>query len=446
MSAIARWFNHIGIPVYGYDKTPSPLTGLLEQEGMRISYVDDADTLPDALLSQKEQSLVVWTPAIPKDSQLLGYFRENEFELKKRSEVLGTITASMYAVAVAGTHGKTTTSSMVAHLLKSAGKNVVAFLGGVTQNYESNLILSEDKGDEAPIVVVEADEFDRSFLRLHPNIAVVTSADPDHLDIYGDDQHLKAGFIEFIRLIDGNGQLFVQRNALEKLAYKPSVKTISYGVQTGEIHAANVIPGIASFGFDYISPSHRIEGLVINMPGFHNVENALAAIGIALRVGVSEPEIRAGLESFRGVKRRFEILHQEEGKVYIDDYAHHPEEIGAFLKSVKAMYPGNKLTAIFQPHLYSRTRDFAEGFSSSLSLADEVVLLDVYPARELPLPGVNSQMLLDNITSGRKSVQTKEGLLEYLNAIAPEVLVTIGAGDIDRLVQPIHNWIKGYGK
>src|SRR5690554_406585 len=310
MSAIARWFNHVGVPVYGYDKTPSSLTALLEQEGMQISYVDEVDSLPKALRSRKEQSLVVWTPAIPKDSRLLGYFRDNQFELKKRSEVLGVITASMYAVAVAGTHGKTTTSSMVAHLLKSAGKNVVAFLGGVTQNYESNLILSEDKGDDA-IVVVEADEFDRSFLRLHPNIAVVTSADPDHLDIYGDDQHLKAGFIEFIRLIDKNGQLFVQNNALGKLAYEPAIKTVPYGIQAGEIHAANVKPGIVSFQFDYMSPSHCIEGLVINMPGFHNVENALAAIGVALQLGVSESAIRSGLESFRGVKRRFEILHQE---------------------------------------------------------------------------------------------------------------------------------------
>jgi len=446
MSAIARWFNHIGIPVYGYDKTPSPLTGLLEQEGMQISYVDEVDTLPEALVLNKEQSLVVWTPAIPKDSQLLGYFRIEGFELKKRSEVLGMITASMYAVAVAGTHGKTTTSSMVAHLLKHAGKNVVAFLGGVTQNYESNLILSEDNGEETPIVVVEADEFDRSFLRLHPNIAVVTSVDPDHLDIYGDDQHLKEGFAEFIKLIDPKGRLYIQKNALANLGSIPSLSTVPYGIQAGEIYAENVKAGIASFEFDYVSPSHRIYQLVINMPGFHNVENALAAIGVALQLGLTEQEIRAGLESFKGVKRRFEILHQGEEKVYIDDYAHHPEEIRAFLRSVKAMYPSKKLTAVFQPHLYTRTRDFADGFSSALSLADEVVLLDIYPARELPLPGVNSKMLLDKITADNKSVQSKEGLLDYLEANEPEVLVTIGAGDIDRLVTPINQWIKGYDR
>ena len=446
MSAIARWFNHIGIPVYGYDKTPSPLTALLEQEGMEISYVDAVDTLPEALLAQKEQSLVVWTPAIPRDSELLGYFRSEGFELKKRSEVLGMITASMYAVAVAGTHGKTTTSSLVAHLLKHADKNVVAFLGGVTQNYESNLILSDEKENEAPIVVVEADEFDRSFLRLHPNIAIVTSVDPDHLDIYGDDQHLKEGFTEFIQLIDPKGRLYIQNNALANLGATPSLTTVPYGIEAGDIYAENVKADIASFYFDYISPVHKIQDLVIHMPGFHNVENALAAIGVALQLGLTEQEIRDGLESFRGVKRRFEILHQEEGKVYIDDYAHHPEEIRAFLQSVKAMYPNNKLTAVFQPHLYTRTRDFAEGFSSSLSLADDVVLLDIYPARELPLPGITSEMLLDTITSSQKSVQSKEALLGYLEATGPEILVTIGAGDIDRLVHPINNWIKGHGR
>jgi UDP-N-acetylmuramate--alanine ligase len=445
MSAMARWFNHTGVPVYGYDKTPSPLTAVLEQEGMQISYVDDLDTLPKALRTEKEDVLVVWTPAIPKDSQLLGYFRSEGFELKKRSEVLGMITASMYAVAVAGTHGKTTTSSMVAHLLKHAGKNVVAFLGGLTQNYESNLILSEGKGEEKPIAVVEADEFDRSFLRLHPDIAVVTSVDPDHLDIYGDAEHLKEGFTEFIKLIDSKGRLYIQKNAWKNLGYKPSLTTVPYGIQEGEIHAAQVKAGIASFEFDYVSADIRIERLVIHMPGFHNVENALAAIGVALQIGLTEQEIRDGLASFKGVKRRFEILHQEEGRVFIDDYAHHPEEIRAFLSSVKAMYPENKLTAVFQPHLYTRTRDFAAGFSSALSLADEVVLLDIYPARELPLPGVTSEMLLENITAGKKSVQSKEGLLDYLEANRPEVLVTVGAGDIDRLVQPINQWIKRYG-
>lgn len=446
MSAIARWFKHIGIPVYGYDKTPSPLTAALEQEGMSISYVDEVDTLPKDLIAYRQQSLVVWTPAIPKDSKLLGYFQTEGFELKKRSEVLGMITASMFAVAVAGTHGKTTTSSMIAHLLKRAGKNVVGFLGGITQNYESNLILSDDRGTDNRIVVVEADEFDRSFLRLHPNIAVVTSVDPDHLDIYGDDQHLKEGFVEFIKLIDPSGHLYIQHNALRNLMYTPSLDTVPYGIHGGDVYAAEVKAGIASFEFDYISSTQQLRALVVNMPGFHNVENALAAISVALQLGLTEEEIRAGLSSFRGVKRRFEVLHQGDEKVYIDDYAHHPEEIRAFLKSVKAMYPEKKLTAVFQPHLFTRTRDFADGFSASLSLADEVVLLDIYPARELPIPGVTSAMLLEKVRASKKSVQTKEALLAYLAANEPEVLVTIGAGDIDRLVEPIKQWIKGYGR
>ena len=447
MSAIARWFNHIGIPVYGYDKTPSPLTLLLEKEGMPITYQDDTNSIPERIKSNKDRTLVVWTPAIPKDSLQLAYFMENGFDLKKRSEVLGMITSSMYTVAVAGTHGKTTTSSMVAHLLKSAGRKMVAFLGGVTQNYESNLIMNEGQVGDKSIVVVEADEFDRSFLRLHPNLAIVTSVDADHLDIYGDDRQLKEGFEEFIQLVDKKGQLFIQKNALGNLHQErfEGLGQTTYGIGAGDIHAENVKAGIASFEFDFTSASTRIENLTLNMPGFHNVENALSAIAVALQLGVSEEEVRKGLESFKGVKRRFEILYQAESRVYIDDYAHHPEEINAFLRSVKAMYPNQKVTAVFQPHLFTRTRDFAEGFSQSLSLADEVVLLPIYPAREKPIAGVDSQMLLDKISSGHKTVQEKEDLLGYLQNNPPQVLVTIGAGDIDRLVLPILNWIKGYG-
>ena len=448
MSAIARWFNHIGIPVYGYDKTPSALTLKLEQEGMPITYNDELDAIPGIIKENKEQALVVWTPAIPTDSVQLAYFRENGFELKKRSEVLGLITASMYTVAVAGTHGKTTTSSMVAHLLKSAGKKIVAFLGGVTQNYESNLVLSEGSEDGKTIVVVEADEFDRSFLRLHPNLAIVTSVDADHLDIYGDDRQLKEGFEDFIQLINKEGQLFIQKNALGYLHQErfDGLARATYGVDAGDIHAENVKAGIASFEFDYVAATGKIEGLTINMPGFHNVENALSAIAVALKLGVSEQKLREGLKSYKGVKRRFEILYQEESRVYIDDYAHHPEEIRAFLSSVKAMYPHHKLTAVFQPHLFTRTRDFAEGFSDSLSIADEVILLPIYPAREKPIAGVESGMLLGNILSAEKTLQEKEELLGYLQNNPPEVLVTIGAGDIDRLVVPILNWIKEYGK
>ncbi|MBD8490209.1 UDP-N-acetylmuramate--L-alanine ligase [Echinicola sp. CAU 1574] len=444
MSAIARWFNHVGIPVCGYDRTPSPLTKKLEEEGMQVTYEDSLNTIPESVKHDKENVLIVWTPAIPKDNVQLNFFQDKHFNLKKRSEVLGMITSSMYTVGVAGTHGKTTTSSMVAHMLKSAGKNIAAFLGGLTQNYESNLILHDEENEEKPIVVVEADEFDRSFLRLHPNVAVVTSVDADHLDIYGDAQELTVNFEKYIDLLPKDGVLFIQKNALKKLNRNDfgSLTVRQYGLGEGEIRAENVKAGIASFEFDYVSEEKSIEGLILRVPGFHNVENALSAVSIALHFGIAEEEIRKGLESFRGVKRRFEIKRQDLKGVYIDDYAHHPEEIRAFLGSVKAMYPNKKLTAIFQPHLFTRTRDFAEGFSEALSLADEVILLDIYPARELPIEGVNAAMLLDGITSSEKSLQSKNDLLGFLDQKRPEVLVTLGAGDIDRLVDPINDLIE----
>lgn len=443
MSALARWFNHIGVKVSGYDKTPSPLTTSLVEEGMAIGFEDSVERIPMQVLEDKENTLIVWTPAMPKDSSQLNFLMENGFPMKKRAAVLGMITANMPTIAVAGTHGKTTTSSMIAHLLKSGGKNIAAFLGGLTQNYESNLILHDEAIGEAT-VVVEADEFDRSFLHLHPNVAVVTSADPDHLDIYGDGDHMLEGFRQFVDLIAEEGQLYIQSKALEKLGppSNSSVNVRAYGIDKGEIQAKDIQALPSAFLFDYVSKDINIEGLELHMHGFHNVENILPAISIALDNGLNESAIREGVRTYKGVKRRFEIWIQEEGKVFIDDYAHHPEEIRAFLSSVKAMYPDRKLTAIFQPHLYTRTRDFAEGFSESLSLADEVVLLDIYPARELPIEGVTASMLLEGITSVKKSLQTKEGLLDYLEMNSPEVLVTIGAGDIDRLVSPIANWMK----
>lgn len=444
MSALARWFNHIGVKVSGYDRTPSPLTASLESEGMKISYEDTMASIPSQVLNNHTNTLIVWTPAMPKDSVQLNYFRDQGFELMKRAAVLGMITADMPTIAVAGTHGKTTTSSMIAHLLKSGGKNIAAFLGGITQNYQSNLILNDEDNQEVT-VVVEADEFDRSFLHLHPNVAVVTSADPDHLDIYGDDTHMMEGFRAFVDLISEKGKLYIQTKAFKKLGLATMEKNLmvrQYGIGEGEITAVNVQALPAAFRFDYQSGSHLIKNLELRMPGFHNVENALPAISIALDLGMDEEEIRKGLLTYKGVKRRFEIWVQEKDRVYIDDYAHHPEEIRAFLTSVKAMYPQRKLTAVFQPHLFTRTRDFAEGFSESLSLADEVVLLDIYPARELPIEGVTASMLLEDITAPQKSLQTKEGLLDYLKETKIDVLVTIGAGDIDRLVSPIANWLK----
>ena len=439
MSALARWFQQEGYAVAGYDKTPSPLTDALEAEGMQVMFTDTVDSVPSQFRSTPEEVLVVWTPAIPKDSILLHFFQQG-FLLKKRAEVLGMITKDQYTIAVAGTHGKTSTSSLVAHLLKSAGKPVTAFLGGITQNYNSNLILS-GKSKEA-VVVVEADEFDRSFLHLHPNEAVLTSADPDHLDIYGDEQTILEGFRQFLALVDKKGKIYIQSHALYRLE-EPALAATDireYGLRSDGIHADNIIAKPNSFVFDYIGSKNQIKGLELSIPGFHNVENALAAIAIALDHGVSEVQVREGIKTFLGVKRRFEIHSSQSGKIFIDDYAHHPEEIKACLSSVRAMYPSQRLTVIFQPHLFTRTRDFAPGFSESLSLADEVVLLPIYPARELPLPGVESEMLLEGIQAAKKVCIPKSEVMDFLKASAPEVLVTLGAGDIDRLVPGIAEW------
>jgi UDP-N-acetylmuramate--alanine ligase len=448
MSAIARWFMHEGVTVSGYDRTSSPLTQELIEEGMQISFEDTLSSIPSEIKESSPKSLIIWTPAIPKDSIQLAFFKENGYTLHKRSEILGMITRDFHTVAVAGTHGKTTTSSMIAHLLKSAGKPVTAFLGGITQNYQSNLILSDKNSKEQTLVVVEADEFDRSFLQLRPNEAVLTSADPDHLDIYGDETTILEGFRQFIHLIEKKGKLFIQSNALDRLGIKslPSIPTKVYGLRSSGIAAANIQARTRSFTFDYHDGKTEIKGLELFIPGFHNVENALAAIAIVLGHKVTEEQIRQGLASFKGVKRRFEIHVNEPNHVFIDDYAHHPEEIKSCLSSVRSMFPGKKLTVIFQPHLFSRTKDFAKGFSESLSLADEVLLLDIYPARELPIPGVTSEMLLKEIETRKKSVIQKEDLLDELTQCKPEVLVSLGAGDIDRLVPMLSKWMSSLEK
>lgn len=442
MSALARWFKHNGYAVSGYDRTASPLTDELQAEGIWITFEDDPSLLPIDFAANKEFLFVVWTPAVPRDSKLYRFFEQEEIQMKKRSEVLGLLTADNYTVAVAGTHGKTTTSSMIAHLLKSSDKPVTAFLGGITQNYQSNLLINSTK--EKTIMVVEADEFDRSFLRLQPDLEVITSVDPDHLDIYGDEDSIVDGFRAFVGLLKKKGKLLIQEKALHRLGEQNTdIKGIaSYGLRAfGGIHADNVRAKAGSFAFDYIDHKQHIKDLELYIPGFHNVENALAAIATALYFGLSEEQIRTGLASFRGVKRRFEIHFNQSPQVYIDDYAHHPEEIRACLSSIRAMYPGLKLTVIFQPHLFTRTRDFAAGFSESLSLADQVLLLDIYPARELPITGVNSEMLLESIHAGTKMKVTKEKLFEVLGRLQPEVLVTMGAGDIDRLVPRVKMWI-----
>ena len=444
MSAIARWFHAKGYPVWGYDKTRTPLTEALEQEGIRVHYEDDVKLLPQEILENKEQTLVVLTPAIPAEHSEWAYLKENGYAIKKRSEVLGIITSDAHTIAVAGTHGKTTTSSIVTHLLHHAGVDCSAFLGGISTNLNSNLLIS--KGDaKVETVVVEADEYDRSFLTLFPRVAIVTSADADHLDIYGDKDELTRTFQKFIGQVKPGGYLFIhQANdaGLTELAHR-EVRVVKYGLNEGEAHVQNLNINGRWFEFDVTSPFGNIAGLRLGLPGFHNVENTLAAILTAQVTGLDGESIKAGVESFAGVKRRFEFVFEGNGKVYIDDYAHHPREIEAFMSSLRALYPNKRIKVLFQPHLYSRTRDFADEFAESLSAADELVLLDIYPAREKPIPGVSSEMILEKVSCEKKQILPKENIIENLLKNSDyDVLATVGAGDIDTLVKPIRNFLE----
>lgn len=440
MSALARWFMKAGMQVSGYDRTATVLTAELEAEGMIIHYDDAVSNIPLDVMQGKETTLVIYTPAIPKDHQEYNYLKEQGYTIRKRSEVLGMITEDYRTVAVAGTHGKTTTSSMVAHILKTAKKDMVAFLGGVTANYQSNLVM-EGKPDKA-WVVVEADEFDRSFLRLFPEIAVVTSADADHLDIYGDHESMLTSFRDFVKQVKPKGSLIIHESIDEKIAAGIThVTKYMYSMSRGQFFAGNITAHSGFFEFD-LCGFDKIERIRLGVPGFHNVENAVAASIAAYLCGVSVKDIKAALESFRGVKRRFEFVVKSDKIVFVDDYAHHPTEIEAFLRSMKSMYPRRKLTVVFQPHLFTRTRDFAEGFSKSLSLADELVLMDIYPARELPIPGVDSDMIFKNVTSPVKIRCGKKDLMEKMETLDLDIVATVGAGDIDTFVEPIKKMIE----
>nr|WP_255709854.1 UDP-N-acetylmuramate--L-alanine ligase [Pontibacter harenae] len=449
MSAIARWFKAKGFPVWGYDKTRTLLTEALEQEGVVVHYGDNLVHLPKEILQHKAETLVVLTPAIPHEHQEWAYLKEQNYTIMKRSEVLGIITASAYTVAVAGTHGKTTTSTMVTHLLHQAGVNTSAFLGGISTNLNSNLLIGSG-GTGGDIVVVEADEYDRSFLTLHPDIAIVTSADPDHLDIYGDKEELIRTFQQFISQIKPGGCLILQQDTDPRLTQRiqDGVRVIRYSLKAGEAHVESMHIKGRWFEFEAASPLGNIASMRLGVPGFHNVENVLAATLAAQVLSVEPEKIKAGVESFAGVKRRFEFIYEGEGKVYIDDYAHHPKEIEAFMSSLRAMYPNKKIKVIFQPHLYTRTRDFANEFAESLSLADELVLLDIYPAREKPIEGVTSDIILEQVSVAKKTLISKEEVLENLRQNEDfDVLATVGAGDIDTLVKPIRKFLvnNGYG-
>jgi UDP-N-acetylmuramate--alanine ligase len=438
MSALARWFRTNGYPVAGYDRTPTLLTNQLAAEGIAVHYDDSVALIPEEFRQRPEATLVVFTPAVPKDHRELNYFLERGYVVRKRSQVLGWLTQNQYTIAVAGTHGKTTTSSMIAHILRASGKNCTAFLGGITQNYETNLLLNDPDSPEEPVVVVEADEYDRSFLTLSPDVAVINSVDPDHLDIYGSAGAVLESYNAFVGKIKPGGKLIIKKDLPLNAPADTTVRTVDFSL-AGPAHlvATHIRIEQASFLFDVESPDILLKDVRLNVPGFHNVENALAAIAAAIQLKITPEAIKMAVASYKGVKRRFEYILKSDYLVYIDDYAHHPAEIEALLKSVRALYPGRKISAVFQPHLYSRTRDFADGFASSLSLADQLFLLDIYPARELPIDGVSAQLIFDRVTIPNKVLCTKNNLLEQLNNSRIEVLVTLGAGDIDQCVSPI---------
>ncbi|WP_436515658.1 UDP-N-acetylmuramate--L-alanine ligase [Ekhidna sp. To15] len=435
MSALARWFHAKKMPVAGYDKTESDLTRQLVEEGMDVHYEDQLDMIPDTFLA-KESTLVVYTPAVPTDHMELNYFRDNGFHVKKRSEVLGMITDNHYTIAVAGTHGKTTTTSMIAHLLSSSRKGCTAFVGGIMTNTGTNLII----GDAKAPVVVEADEYDRSFMQLNPNYTIITSLDPDHLDIYGDETAMLDTYEEFVKRTPKDGKVLMYSEAGFKI--NPGNKYTSYAIRNGDAvaDALRIVNG--AFVFTYRYGMEKISDVYVEVPGYHNVENALAAITVALDMGMEGKDIRKRMKTYSGVKRRFEYIYRSQHTTLIDDYAHHPEEINAFLKSVRSLAGKRKITAIFQPHLYSRTRDFKAAFAEALDKADEVILLDIYPAREEPIEGISSKTIFDLMDNEKKVMATKENLIEELDKHNLDIVVTIGAGDIDREVPKIAKYLR----
>lgn len=433
MSALIRYFLSKGKRVGGYDRTPSDLTEALRKEGADIHYTDDVALVADVFKSP-EDTLVVYTPAVPESHTELAYFRARGFEVMKRARVLGEITRSARGLCVAGTHGKTTTSSMLAHLLKSSHVDCNAFLGGILKNYESNLMLS----DTSDLTVIEADEFDRSFHWLTPYMAVITSADPDHLDIYGTPEAYRESFEVFTSLIRPDGCLLLKKGVRVTPRLREGVRLYTYSVtEAADFHAENIVIRDGKITFDFVGPAVRIPEVELGVPVKVNIENGVAAMAIAWLNGVTPEEIRQGMASFAGPRRRFDFHLRTDRVALIDDYAHHPAELRQSILSVKELYAGRKVTGIFQPHLYSRTRDFADDFARSLSLLDELILLDIYPAREKPIPGVTSRIIFDKVTIPDKILCDKRELLDVIARGRYEVVLMVGAGDIDRLVEPV---------
>ncbi len=437
MSALARFFHSQGVFVYGYDRTSTQLTTDLENEGMDIHYNEDTGYIKGLNLFP-DDTLVVFTPAIPSDNEELNYFRQKDFDLKKRAEVLGLISRSLDAVCVAGTHGKTTISTLTAHLFTNSEIGCSAFIGGISKNYGTNYLHS----DKSPYVVLEADEFDRSFLHLSPYMSVITSMDADHLDIYGDKKHLTESFKEFAMLTRPGGTLILKKGLKNIGTPEESIKFFYSLNEKCDFYATDIRLIDNRYNFTLNSPFGIIPDLTLGIPGLLNIENAIAASALALSGGVSSDELKKGLETFKGIKRRFEYIIKSKEFIFIDDYAHHPEEIKATLSSVKALYPGKKTHVIFQPHLYSRTKDFAKEFANALDVADRVLLLDIYPAREEPIPGVSSELILKHMKNDNAVLCKEDDVLNLIKNDKPDILLTMGAGDIDRLVPVLEKNLK----
>ncbi len=431
MSALARYFNTKGVVVSGYDKTETVLTKQLVKEGIKIYYEDNIEFI------DKDAQLIVYTPAVPRNHTGLNFYQQNNYTVVKRSDVLGAITNSSFNICIAGTHGKTTTSTMVAHILRHSGYGCNAFLGGIAVNYNSNFWSSENN-----VCVVEADEYDRSFLKLSPDIAIISSMDPDHLDIYGTAENMEQAFIDFSARVKPGG-LLLSKFGLKRNTDLKADQHLTYHLQNekADVYAANIKMNSGSYQFDVLINGVKINDVLLNMGGMHNIENVIVAIAVAHHLKIEDDKIKNAVADFKGVKRRFEYIVKNEEQVMVDDYAHHPEELRALISGAKKLFADKKCTVVFQPHLFSRTRDLADGFAQSLDLADEVILLPIYPARELPLEGVNSEMILNRMSSNNKSILEKDELLNWMSKNNTELLITAGAGDIDTLVEPIKNII-----
>ncbi len=440
MSALARYFNHLGKRVAGYDSTESPLTNKLATESISIHYTDDTKAIPEEFANNIENTLVVYTPAVPDNHTELQYFKNNNYLLVKRAKALGVIANSCTTAAIAGTHGKTSTSSLLAHILSQTPEGCNAFLGGIAKNFASNLVLN-NKG--ANRLVVEADEFDRSFLHLKPNLAVITSIDADHLDIYKTYEGVVNAFKDFVSGIQNDGVLIVKKGHEEVASANDSIRVYTYSMsQNADFCAKNIAESEGHYSFDLSTPFGTYKDLKLGVLGKYNIENAIAASAAAIIWGTDSHKLSNGLSTFKGIARRFDLQFKGKKSIYIDDYAHHPEELNAAISSVRDMFPKQKITGVFQPHLYSRTNDLAKEFAQSLSLLDELVLLDIYPAREQPIPGVTSEIILNRVNCPHKRISSLKGLVSTLKEMHIDVLLTMGAGNIDRVVTDIVQMLK----